>query len=904
MSFTARSLSVVPLACAMAMLWASSAWAAFGVEERNFEASTCTTQSCTYASVEANHGEAYTQAAGHPPFGITSFELNHKKEFLSEEPEGAIKRVRVDVPAGLAANPEALPKCSLEDFNHDKCASETIVGTTELTAWLLAVRTTLTGTVYNLAQPAGLPLEFGIHVQVPAVANEHIFLEGHVSWSTDYHEYFEINNISKAVPVLKSKLIFHGRAGNGNFLTLPSTCSSTTTSFLEVESWEKQISKTQTHTPVGVEGCEKAPFKPTAEIKPETAQYDAPDGATTEVKVPQNAGPEEINTADVKDAHVILPEGLTLNPSVARGLQACTAAQIGIGSTTPVSCPPASKLGTVTIETDLPPGSLAGNVYLGSPSGALITGPPYTVYLDAESVYGVSVRLKGLVGANSSTGRLEATFVENPQLPFSDLILKLDGGAQAPLANPLLCGTANVEALFTPYTGTPAAFSPAPSLFITTGCPLPLPFLLTQSTQSSSPNAGGYTSYTLNLARADGQQYLSQVKTVLPPGLVGAIPSVPLCGEPQAGEGTCPSASQIGTATVNVGAGPEPIAFSGLVFLTGPFNGAPYGLSIAVPAAIGPFDLGSGACDCVLTRVGINADLFTARVIATSVLPTIVKGVPLRLKSVSVTVNRPHFLFNPTNCGALDTTTTLTSTIGTTQSLSTPFQATGCAGLAFAPKLTASSNAKTSRAGGARLVVKVAYPTGPQANIKSVLVALPKQLPSRLSTLNHACPEATFNSNPAACPALSSVGTVTVATPVLPDKLTGPAMFVSHGGASFPDLDFVLRGDGVTVILVGNTNIARGVTTSNFAALPDVPVSSFEVTLPTGRNSALAANGSLCKRPLAMPTTITGQNGKVINQRTRISVSGCPRRHHRRHHHRRHHHRHHAQHGLRHKASR
>jgi hypothetical protein len=218
----------------------------------------------------------------------------------------------------------------------------------------------------------------------------------------------------------------------------------------------------------------------------------------------------------------------------------------------------------------------------------------------------------------------------------------------------------------------------------------------------------------------------------------------------------------------------------------------------------------------------------------------------------------------------------LTSTFGTVQPLTTPFQATGCDTLAFAPKLTASTNAKTSKANGAILVVKVAYPAGPQANIKSVLVALPKQLPSRISTLNKACPAAIFEANPSACPPLSNVGTVTVTTPVLPGKLTGTAVFVSHGGAAFPDLDLVLKGDGVTVILVGNTNIGKGITTSNYAAVPDVPVSSFEVRLPAGKDSVLGAVGSLCKKQLLMPTTITAQNGKLIKQSTKIAVGDCP----------------------------
>jgi hypothetical protein len=874
--------AAIVFACTAVAISAPVAQAAFGVEEHNFEAGTCMTSSCTYASVEANRGEAFSQAAGHPPVGITAFELNHKDGLLGAEPEGAIRNIRVDLPPGLAGNPEALPKCSIAAFQNDECSPSTQVGTTELTAFDGVNDLTVSGTVYNLEQPPGLALDFGIHVAVEPLVSVHLYLEGHASWSSDYHEYFEIHNVPREgevlgvkVPlaVLKSKLIFNGRAGSGNFLTLPSECSSTTTSYLEVESWEGQISRTQTHTPVGVEGCGKVPFKPIAEVRPETAQSDEPDGAVTELEVPQNAGPDEINTADIRDARVTLPEGLTLNPSAARGLQACTAAEIGIGSTSPVACPPASKIGTVAIETDLPAGSLAGNVYLGSPGGGPITEPPYTIYLDAESVYGVSVRLRGSINPNPSTGRLEATFAESPQLPFSDLILKLDGGAQAPLANPLACGSIPAEALFTPYTGTPAALSSTP--FVTAGCPAPLPFSLAQGTGISSPDAGAHTSYTLNLSREDGQQYLAQAKTTLPAGLLGAIPSVLLCGEPQAGEGTCSPASQIGTATVSAGAGPEPLTFSGPVSLTGPYGGAPYGLSVPVAATAGPFNLGSGSCDCVLTRAALNLDPYTGRVIATSVLPTIVKGVPLRLRDLSVAIDRLNFLFNPTNCGPLATESTLTSTFGATDGSSSLFQVGNCSALAFTPKLTLSTSAHTSKAGGAGLLANLTQGAH-QANIRSVLVQLPPQLPTRLSTLQKACPEATFAADPSSCPASSKVGSATVTTPALPGKLTGPAYLVSHGGADFPNLDLVLEDGGVRVILVGNTDIAKGITTSTFASIPDAPVSSFALDLPTGPNSVLAANANLCSGALFMPTTITAQDGAQIRQNTRISVSGCP----------------------------
>jgi len=882
MRFYIRLSLLALLAAAIVAGSAVAAQASFGVTEDNFEAETCLLDSCTYESVAKTPSEAFTQAAGHTPWGVTTFELNHKKGLLAEEPEGALKRIRVDVPAGLAADPEALPKCKRAEFDANTCAANTQVGTTELTVYDGVNDLTVPGEVYNLEQPEGLPLFFGIDTGVEPLVDVHIFLEGHVAWSSDYHEYFEINNVPKEgelggmkVPltVLKSKLNFNGHAGAGDFLTLSSVCSSSTTSHLELESYAGEISKTETHTPAGVEDCDKVPFEPTAVAFPETAQSDTPDGVTTELEVPQNAGPQAISTADVKDVHLTLPEGMTLDPSAARGLEACTAAQIGIGTTNPVTCPAASRVGGVTIETDLPPGSLAGNVYLGNPSGGSITGPPYTIYLDAESIYGVSVRLQGSVNPNPSTGRLEATFTNNPQLPFSALLLTLKGGAQAPLANPLGCETGNVEALFAPYTGLAAVLSQTP--FATTGCPSPLPFSLTQSTQNTSANAGAYTSYKFNLGRADGQQYLSQVKTVLPPGLVGLIPSVTPCGEPQAQAGTCSSASEIGQATVSVGAGPEPYAFSGSVFLTGPYDGAPYGLSIPVDAVAGPFNLGT-----VVTRATIDVDPTTAQVIASSALPTIVKGIPLRLKGLSVAVNRPRFLLNPTDCGVLASEYTLTSTFAVTQSLSSRFQVADCSALAFKPSFKASTSGKASKANGASLETTINQPAG-QANIKSVLIQLPLQLPSRLSTLQKACLQATFAANPYSCPAGSLVGSARANTPVLPGKMTGPVYLVSHGGAAFPDTDLVLEANGVRVTVVGNTNITKGITTTNFATTPDVPVTSITVNLPLGPHSALTANVpekddfSLCGQSLSMPTVITGQNGKQLKQNTKLAVSGC-----------------------------
>ncbi|HEY5295487.1 MAG TPA: hypothetical protein VIJ70_08435, partial [Gaiellaceae bacterium] len=404
------------------------------------------------------------------------------------------------------------------------------------------------------------------------------------------------------------------------------------------------------------------------------------------------------------------------------------------------------------------------------------------------------------------------------------------------------------------------------------GCPASIPFTLTQSASPANATAGAYSTYTFNLARADGQQYLARVSTTLPAGLLGAIPSVTLCGEPQAAQGTCATASQIGVAKVAAGAGTEPYEFSGPVFLTGPYDGAPYGLSIPVSVVAGPFNLGT-----VTTRATIKVDPHTARVtVASTNLPTIVGGVPVRLRTLKVEVNRPSFIFNPTNCSALATESTLTSTFNATQSLATPFQVSGCSALAFKPTFKVSTSAKTSKKNGASLQVSLTQPAH-EANMKSVYVSLPKQLPSRLTTLQKACPEATFAANPVTCRHLGSeVGSAVVTTPVLPGQLKGSAYLVSHGGEAFPDLDIVLEGDGITVILTGNTKITKGVTSSTFAAIPDVPVTSFVLTLPVGEHSALTANGSLCRKALTVPTTIDAQSGAQLVQKTKLAVTNCP----------------------------
>ncbi len=234
-------------------------------------------------------------------------------------------------------------------------------------------------------------------------------------------------------------------------------------------------------------------------------------------------------------------------------------------------------------------------------------------------------------------------------------------------------------------------------------------------------------------------------------------------------------------------------------------------------------------------------------------MPTILQGVPLQIRTVNVSIDREGFMFNPTNCEPLGVGGTLTSAQGAQAQVSSRFQAVELRGVGVQAVLhRLHSRPATSKKQGASLDVRVGYPEGAQANIHSVAVTLPKQLPARLTTIQQACTDAVFAVNPASCPAGSNIGTATASTPVLANPVSGPAYLVSHGGAAFPDVVIVLQGEGVTLDLVGSIDIRHGVTSSTFASVPDAPISSFELKLPEGPHSGLAAvvpakaKGSLC----------------------------------------------------------
>jgi len=528
-------------------------------------------------------------------------------------------------------------------------------------------------------------------------------------------------------------------------------------------------------------------------------------------------------------------------------------------------------------------------------------------------------------------GQLISTFKDNPQAPLEDAELHFFGGERAPLATPVRCGSYTTNAYFEPWTNPPAGNSSsgavnevvhAESHFAITsgpktlsepgGTPCPgasLPFKPTLRGAALNVNAGAFSPFTATMSRLSGEENLQSLEVHLPPGLSGILSNIELCPEPQANLGECGPNSLIGETTVGVGVGGEPYTVSGgRFYLTGPYNGtggcavgapgcAPFGITFEVPAKAGPFDLANTKnnhppCDCIVTRGKIEINPQTAAITITSdppgsphAIPTSIEGIPLEIQHVNAITTRSNFQFNPTNCSKMEVTGTIHSSEGGTDTIGVPFQVTNCKNLEFTPKFTVSTSGRTSKVNGTSLTTKVTEPIGSlgtQSNIARVKVDLPVQLPSRLTTLQKACLAAQFESNPAGCPGPSVIGHAKVSTPLIPVPLEGPVYFVSHGGEAFPSLEIVLQGYGVKIILVGTTFISKaGITSTTFKTVPDQPFSTFELTLPQGKYSALGANlpakakGSFCGQNLKMPTEFVAQNGAVIHQQTPIAVTGC-----------------------------
>jgi hypothetical protein len=833
-----------------------------------------------------------------------------------------VKDVVVDLPLGFIGGALAAPKCTFAQLiTVAGCPPSTQVGHIQSEPKGSA---SVNGGLYNMVPERGVAAEFGY---VDALFNSHVIYASVVPTSVGY----VLRATSREVPqVALTDIIatFYGdpatkdKAGGAPaaMFTNPSNCSGQplrTTVYMD--SWQDPGSFNSDGTPnvagagwvsssaetPPVTGCNALRFEPTAFFaRPETSTADSPTGLNFELKVPQSEAPGTLATAPLRNASVKLPPGLTIDPSAASGLQACSIAQIGWLGGSPSdftpdapSCPEASKIGSVELTSPLLEGTLMGSIYLATqnqnPFNSLFAG--YIVVDDPTT--GVVVKIAGNLTPNQQTGQITGVFDENPQLPFSDLKLHFFGGPRGDLATPNACTTYTTSADLSPWSAPdsgPDAF-PSDSFAIDNGCVSGLAPSFSAGTVT--PNAGSYSPFTLSFGRQDSEEELAGLSVSLPPGLLGKLAGLGECsdaalaaaagksGGAEQASPSCPASSRLGSVLTATGPGPTPYYVSGNAYLTGPYKSGPYGVAVVVPALAGPFDLGT-----VVIRQALYIDPTDAHVTDVSdPFPTILDGVPLRIKHVQVTLDRPGFTFNPTNCNPLTLSGTVLGVGGAAAPVASRFQAANCSALKFKPGFSASTAGKASKASGASLDVKVSSKGGPdasgeEANIRSVKVDLPKQLPSRLTTLQKACLAKVFEANPASCPKESDVGTATAVTPVLANPLTGPAYLVSHGNEAFPDLEIVLQGEGITLILDGNTKITKGITSSFFKTVPDAPIKSFELKLPSGPFSVLAVNlpqkakYNFCgQAALSMPTLITAQNGAVLKQTTKIAVTGCPK---------------------------
>jgi len=819
------------------------------------------------------------------------------------------------------------------------------VAVTEFNEPIVAGVVTDPSPIYNLEPTSGEPARFGYKLPVtPVLLDAAVRSNGDYGITTTSHDISQTGALTsvklsfwgvpgdprhdnvRGLPCLeqaRGEALSPGescrpleQARPPAFLTMPTSCSSgPLATSVDVDSWASP-SESLNFGPVApmptLDGCNRLAFSPSVSAEPTTDKASAPSGLDFNIDFHDEGllNAEGLAQSQLNKTVVTLPEGFTINPSSGVGLAGCTPADYAretVDSAPGAGCPNESKLGTVEVTTPLLSTPIHGSLFIAQPHenpfNSLVA--LYIVAKNPET--GVLIKLAGKVTPNPVTGQLTTTFENNPQLPFDHFNFHFREGQQAPLVTPPACrentpehpGAYTTTAQLTPWSNPETALTDSSSFTITKGfdggaCPSGgvAPFHPQIAAGSLNNNAASFSPLYVHLTRSDGEQEISSFSTNLPSGLTGDLSGIPFCpeaaiaaartktGAQEQASPSCPAQSQIGHTLVGTGVGAVLAYVPGKIYLAGPYRGDPFSIVSVTSAVVGPFDLGT-----VVIRFGLRIDPYTAQAsvdrAGSEPIPTIIQGIVTHVRDIRVYVDRQNFTLNPTSCDPLAIGSTLSSDLGQSAMVSSPFQAVNCANLKFAPKFAVATSGKTSKANGASLAVKLTYPTGSlgqDANIARVKVDLPKQLPSRLTTLQKACTAAQFNADPAGCPAASFIGHARAVTPLIPVPLEGPAIFVSHGGEAFPSLIMVLQGYGVTIDLVGSTFISKaGITSSTFKAVPDQPVESFELTLPEGKFSALAANGNLCKSKLAMPTEFFAQNGAVIHQSTKVGVTGCPK---------------------------
>jgi len=881
-----------------------------------WQAGTCTVDipECSIATPD----QFYEEAAGHPPVGFTQFIVNTEPGTLGPVPIGNVRTVRVDIPPGLTVNPQATPQCELAPGESpagcppgSKVGTSSVRATNPLTGFSQALPT---ADVFNIVPEPGEPARFGF-----SVLGNDVFLETDIEWEGDYHEYFTIHatKLELGIPglevarIAENRLVFDGTSGvgNGTFITTPTTCFGPAvpgtlfehvySTWLRADAYEEpnfdpnfpngsafvesKIPRKPGSFETSPKNCDSIPFDPSISVDPNTTQTDSPAGATVTVNLPEIKNPaKDLNnkaSSQVRSAQVTMPLGMGLNPSAANGLVACSDDDFNKGNREPIGCPPASRIGTVEVDTPpLPDGSLSGPVFVGRQlSRDPTSGEEYRIFVAPESTrYDISARLVGKIKADPQTGQLTTIFDDAPlgrvpisglpQVPFKSFRIKLNGGAKAALTSPGSCGPNTTRTAMTPWSGNPAVTRSGDfSLSTAPGggpCPKTLagrPFAPGFNANTNKHGAGDFSPLHMNIARADGNQELKGVDVTLPPGLTAKLAGVRYCpgsalaaaaansGSAEAADASCPDSSLIGHADILSGSGPSPIQIGGKVFLAGRYKGAPLSLAVITPATAGPFDLGT-----VVVRVALFVDPRTAQVHAVSdPIPHVYGGATLDIRSVAVKLDRKNFSLNPTNCSQFSFAGSLLGGGANPTdpaafhptAVSAPFQANGCEKLGFKPKLFLRLFGAMRRAKNPKLRA-VLLPNAGDANIARAATILPRSLILDQGNLSQVCTRVQFAADD--CPKNSVYGHATAFSPLLDDPLSGP-LYLRSSDNPLPDLVADLRGQ-VNIELASRTDSTRGRIRSTFDLVPDVPVSKFVLILSGGPKGLLVNSRNQCPR--------------------------------------------------------
>jgi len=868
-----------------------------------------------WAGAFDENGNLDTRAGAHPSGAAAYFLLNTVRSASGAiVPVADPKDVSVDLPPGFIGNPMVTPRCPQSQLaNRTPLGSPAcnpamkIGGFNPVVNKFGAIGTTGFFTPVENDVPAyGFAAQFTTQLASPEISlfasvrtSEDFGVRVGALNTPNYDKVFGAFTALEGIPP--------GAAGKA-FLTNPAACAEEAVrapvATLFGNSWQDPdvLSPVATQTLPAMQHCDKLEFTPGFTFEPTTTQGSSGTGATAHLHLPQAnlLDPSRLAQPALRKAVVTLPQGLTLNPSSAKGLEACSEDQIGYLGTgrlpnpnrfdeSAPSCPDGSRLGTVEVFSPLLEEDLEGTIYLAeqerNPFGSLIA-----LYLAIESPrFGLQIKLPGRVDPDPDTGRLTATFDYNPQVPFEDLTLHFRGGGpQSELATPEVCGhyatTGSLEPWSAPESGPPAQID-EPGFDVESDCAPSAdrrPFGPSFEAGTTGTQAGAYSPLVIKVNRRDGEQELRSLDFTLPKGLLARLAGIPYCpesaiqdaerrsGAEEKASASCPAAGRIGSVDTAAGVGPEPFHVSGSVYLAGPYKGAPLSSVVITPAVAGPFDLGD-----VVVRAPLYVDPETAEVTAKSdPIPTILKGIPLKVRSVAIELDRTNFALNPTSCDPMTVTASIGGSSGATAKPANRFQVGGCNQLKFKPKLKVTLKGATRRTGHPALKAVLTYPRqGAYANIRRAQVNLPHSEFLDQGNLNKTCTRPVLLEGK--CPKKSIYGRAKAWTPLLDEPLQGPVYLVGGYGYKLPALVAELDGQ-IRVVLKGKVDSGpnKGIR-NTFEAVPDAPVERFVLEMKGGRRYGLLENSeNLCTKKQRAIARFTAQSGDV-DQTKPVIANDC-----------------------------